>query len=88
MTTAFAIRTVIEFLVSLFVIYCVIHEKEIIVIEDKIIKMIKKKIYLRKHRKLIAKRQAAKKAQAARRKINESQKSKSERKVYDVLYAA
>lgn len=46
MSTAFAIRTIIELAAILFVIYGVLHEQKFIDFEDKIIKKIKR--YVRK----------------------------------------
>jgi len=90
MTTALAIRTILEIAVSLFVIYCVYNEQKIIVIEDRIIKYIAKKIYIRKRKKAIAKKKAAKRAQAARRQAvrSEEYSPKPARKVYDINFAA
>lgn len=67
MTTALAIRTVLEIVAVLFVIYGVLHEDKFIAFEDKVIRMVAKKIYLHKRRKAIAKKKAAGKAHAARR---------------------
>lgn len=55
MTTAFAIRTLIEIAAVLFVIFGVLHEQKFIDFEDKIIRFVAKRIYLRKRKKAIAK---------------------------------
>ena len=44
MTTAFAIRTIIEIAAVLFVIFGVLHEQKFIDFEDKVIRMIAKRI--------------------------------------------
>ena len=59
MTTAFAIRTLIEIAAVLFVIFGVLHEQKFIDFEDKVIRFIAKRIYLRKRKKAIARKRAA-----------------------------
>ncbi len=51
MTTGFAIQTAIEIIAVLFGVYALLHEDRFVAFEDKIIKIIKKKIYLRNRRK-------------------------------------
>lgn len=72
MTTAFAIRTIIEIAAVLFVIFGVLHEQKFIDLEDKVIRMIAKRIYIRKRKKAIAKKRAA---QQARRRREDQQKN-------------
>lgn len=72
MTTAFAIRTIIEIAAVLFVIFGVLHEHKFIDFEDRVIRMIAKKIYIRKRKKAIAKKRAA---QQARRRREDQQKN-------------
>ncbi len=72
MTTAFAIRTLIEIAAVLFVIFGVLREQKFIEFEDKVIRFIAKKIYLRKRRKAAARKRAA--MQARRRHESERQK--------------
>ncbi len=66
MTTAFAIRTLIEIAAVLFVIFGVLHEKKFIDFEDKVIRFIAKRIYLRKRKKAIARKRAAQQARRQR----------------------
>lgn len=56
MTTAFAIQTVIEILAVLFVVYGLLHEDKFVAIEERVLKIIKKQIYLHKRRKALEKR--------------------------------
>ena len=56
MTTAFAIQTVIEILAVLFVVYGLLHEDKFVSFEERVVKIIKKQIYLHKRRKAIEKR--------------------------------
>lgn len=72
MTTAFAIRTIIEIAAVLFVIFGVLYEQKFIDFEDKMIRMIAKRIYIRKRKKAIAKKRAA---QQARRRREDQQKN-------------
>ena len=72
MTTAFAIRTIIEIGAVLFVIFGVLHEQKFIDFEDKVIRMIAKRIYIRKRKKAIAKKRAA---QQARRRRDDQHKN-------------
>ena len=72
MTTAFAIRTIIEIAAVLFVIFGVLHEQKFIDFEDNVIRMIAKRIYIRKRKKAIAKKRAA---QQARRRREDQQKN-------------
>lgn len=71
MTTAFAIRTILEIAAVLFVIFGVLNERKFIDFEDKMIKFIARKIYIRKRKKAIAKKRAA---QLARRQREAQQK--------------
>ena len=66
MTTAFAIRTLIEIAAVLFVIFGVLHEQKFIDFEDKFIRFIAKRIYLRKRKKAIARKRAAQQARRQR----------------------
>lgn len=74
MTTAFAIRTLIEIAAVLFVIFGVLHEQKFIAFEDKIIRFIAKRIYLRKRKKAIAKKRAAQQARRQRERELEEQR--------------
>ena len=77
MTTAFAIRTLIEIAAVLFVIFGVLHEQKFIDFEDKIIRFVAKRIYLRKRKKAIAKKLAAQQARRHReRELEEQRHSK------------
>lgn len=58
MTTAFAIRTVIEIIAILFAVYGILHEKKLIAFENKLAGIIAKKIYISRRRKAIAKKRA------------------------------
>ena len=69
MTTAFAIRTLIEIAAVLFVIFGVLHEQKFIDFENKVIRFIAKRIYLRKRKKAIERKRAA---QQARRQRSEN----------------
>ena len=53
MTTAYAIQTVLEILAVLFVVYGILNEKKFVAIENKICRIIKRKIYLRRKRKAV-----------------------------------
>lgn len=66
MTTAFAIRTIIEIAAVLFVIFGILHEKKFIDFEDKVIRFIAKRIYIRKRKKAIARKRAAQEARRQR----------------------
>ncbi len=71
MTTAFAIQTTIEFLAILFVIYGLINEDKFIAFEEKVAKLIKRKIYLYKRRKALEKkRQQGSSVSAPQRRRN------------------
>ncbi len=74
MTTAFAIRTLIEIAAVLFVIFGVLHEKKFIDFEDKVIRFIAKRIYLRKRKKAIARKRAAQQARRQRERELETQR--------------
>ena len=74
MTTAFAIRTLIEIAAVLFVIFGVLHEQKFIDFEDKVIRFIAKRIYLRKRKKAIAKKRAAQQARRQRERELEEQR--------------
>lgn len=65
MTTAMAIRSILEIAVVVFIIYGLINEQKFIDFEDKVIRLIAKKIAIRKRKKAIAKKRAL---QAARRR--------------------
>lgn len=56
MTTAFAIQTVVEILAVLFVVYGLLHEDKFVAFEERLVKVIKKRIYLHKRRKAIQKK--------------------------------
>ncbi len=56
MTTGFAIQTVLEIMAVLFVVYGLLHEDKFVAFEAKMMKVIKKKIYLYKRHKAIEKR--------------------------------
>lgn len=71
MTTALAIRTILEIAAVIFVIFGVLHEQKFIDFEDKVIRLIAKKIYLRKRKKAIVRKRAA---QQARRRREEQQR--------------
>ena len=71
MTTALAIRTILEIAAVIFVIFGVLHEQKFIDFEEKVIRLIAKKIYLRKLKKAIARKRAA---QQARRRREEQQR--------------
>ena len=71
MTTALAIRTILEIAAGIFVIFGVLHEQKFIDFEEKVIRLIAKKIYLRKRKKAIARKRAA---QQARRRREEQQR--------------
>ena len=73
MTAAFAIRTLFEIAAVIFVVYGVLHEQTFIAFEDKIIRMIAKRIYIRKRKKAIAKKKAA--VQARRRREEQQKKA-------------
>lgn len=53
MTTAFAIQTVLEIFAVLFVVYGLLHEDKFVAFEERLVKIIKKRIYLYKRRKAI-----------------------------------
>lgn len=53
MTTAFAIQTVLEILAVLFVVYGLLHEDKFAAFEEKIIRIIKKRVYMYKRRKAL-----------------------------------
>jgi hypothetical protein len=74
MTTAFAIRTLIEIVAVLFVIFGVLHEQKFIDFEDKVIRFIAKRIYLRKRKKAIARKRAAQQARRQRERELETQR--------------
>lgn len=74
MTTAFAIRTLIEIAAVLFVIFGVLHEKKFIDFEDKVIRFIAKRIYLRKRKKAIARKRAAQQVRRQRERELETQR--------------
>ena len=74
MTTAFAIRTLIEIAAVLFVIFGVLHEQNFIDFEDKVIRFIAKRIYLRKRKKAIARKRAAQQARRQRERELETQR--------------
>ncbi len=83
MTTAYAIQTVLEILAVLFVVYGILNEKKFVAIEDKICRIIKRKIYL--HRK----RKAIEKAKAARIETRRPEPSMPEKKkIYSIQYVA
>lgn len=65
MTTAMAIRSIIEIAVVVFIIYGLINEQKFIDFEDRVIRLLAKKLALRKRKKAIAKKRAV---QAARRR--------------------
>ncbi len=56
MTAGFAIQTIIEIVAVLFGVYALLHENKFVAFEDKIIRIIKKKIYLSKRRKSVEKK--------------------------------
>jgi hypothetical protein len=58
MTAAFAIRTVLELIAIVLIAYGILNERKLIAFEDKLIRIIAKKIYLRRRRKAIAARRA------------------------------
>lgn len=66
MTTAFAIRTIIEIAAVLFVIFGVLNEKKFIDFEDRVIRFIAKRIYIRKRKKAVARKRAAQEARRQR----------------------
>lgn len=66
MTTAFAIRTIIEIAAILFVVYGVLHEQKFIDFETKVIRFVARLIYIRKRKKAIAKKRAAQEARRQR----------------------
>lgn len=74
MTTVFAIRTLIEIAAVLFVIFGVLHEQKFIDFEDKVIRFIAKRIYLRKRKKAIARKRAAQQARRQRERELETQR--------------
>ena len=78
MSTAFAIRTLIELAFVLCVIYGVLHEQKFIDFEDKVIRLIAKKIYIRKRKKAIAKKRAAQQA----RRQSEQPKPQKRAEIY------
>lgn len=78
MSTAFAIRTLIELAFVLFVIYGVLHEQKFIDFEDKVIRLIAKKIYIRKRKKAIAKKRVAQQA----RRQSEQPKPQKRAEIY------
>lgn len=53
MTTAYAIQTVLEILAVLFVVYGILNEKKFVAFENKICRLIKRKIYLYRKRKAV-----------------------------------
>lgn len=53
MTTAFAIQTVVEILAVLFVVYGLLHEDKFVAFEERLVKIIKKRMHLYKRRKAI-----------------------------------
>lgn len=65
MSTIDAIRSICEIAVVVFIIYGLINEQKFIDFEDKVIRLIAKKIAIRKRKKAIAKKRAL---QAARRR--------------------
>lgn len=66
MTTAFAIQTVLEILAVLFVVYGLLHEDKFVAFEEKIIRIIKKQVYMYKRRKALErKRQQGSSVKAA-----------------------
>lgn len=86
MTTAYAIQTVLEILAVLFVVYGILNEKKFVAIEDKICRIIKRKIYLHRKRKAIEKAKASK---AARIETRRPEPSMPERKkIYSIQYVA
>ena len=56
MTTAFAFQVILAVLAVLFVSYGLLHEDKFVAFEDRMIKVIKKQIYLHKRRKALEKR--------------------------------
>lgn len=74
MTTAFAIRTLIEIAAVLFVIFGVLHEQKFIDFEDKVIRFIAKRIYIRKRKKAIARKRAVQQARRQRERELETQR--------------
>lgn len=66
MTTAFAIRTIIEIAAILFVVFAVLHERQLIAFENKVIRFVARLIYIRKRKKAIARKRAAQQARRQR----------------------
>lgn len=85
MTTAFAIRTLIEIAAVLFVIFGVLHEQKFIDFEDKVIRFIAKRIYLRKRKKAIERKRAA---QQARRQRERERELETQRRAKIYRYVA
>lgn len=86
MTTAYAIQTILEILAVLFVVYGILNEKKFVAFENKVCRIIKRKICVYRKRKAI---EAAKAKKAMVPEIRKNKRSYTEnRRVYQTQFVA
>ena len=86
MTTAYAIQTILEILAVLFVVYGILNEKKFVAFENKVCRIIKRKVYIYRKRKAI---EAAKAKKVVTPEIRNAKRSYTEnRRVYQTQFVA
>lgn len=86
MTTAYAIQTILEILAVLFVVYGILNEKKFVAFENKVCRIIRRKVILHRKRKAI---EAAKAKRTAVDKIRSDEPVQAERRsVYSAQFVA
>ena len=87
MTTAYAIQTILEILAVLFVVYGILNEKKFVAFENKVCRIIRRKLILYKKRKA-ASAEKAKRTVAVKVHSDKPVQAGGRRNIYSAQFVA